>query len=89
MRWILEYAPGNQPGWVAPLAHAALSFIHKSGVTYPVAVDPMQTSTAYNVPGLPATFFLNARHTIVKRVFGPVTKAALSSGASLMAQRAG
>lgn len=70
-------------------AHAALSFIRKSGVTYPVAVDPMQTSTAYNVPGLPATFFLNARHTIVKRVFGPVTKAALSSGASLMAQRAG
>jgi thiol-disulfide isomerase/thioredoxin len=72
-------------------AHAALSFIHKSGVTYPVAVDPMpmKTATAYNLPGLPATFFLNARHTIVKRVFGPVTEAGLSSGASLMAQRAG
>jgi cytochrome c biogenesis protein CcmG, thiol:disulfide interchange protein DsbE len=72
-------------------AHAALSFVHRSGVTYPVAVDPMpmRTATAYNLPGLPATFFLNARHTIVKRVFGPVTEADLSSGAALMAQRAG
>ena len=71
-------------------AHAALSFIHNSGVTYPVAVDPMpmKTATAYNLPGLPATFFLNARHTIVKRVFGPVTEAGLRSGASLMTQRA-
>jgi cytochrome c biogenesis protein CcmG, thiol:disulfide interchange protein DsbE len=72
-------------------AHAALSFVHRSGVTYPVAVDPMpmRTATAYNLPGLPATFFLNARHTIVKRVFGPVTEAELSSGVTLMAQRAG
>ena len=71
-------------------AHAALSFVHKSGVTYPVAVDPPgKTATAYNLPGLPATFFLNSRHTIVKRVFGPVTKAELSSGAALMARRAG
>jgi len=72
-------------------AHAALAFIHKSGVTYPVAVDPrpMKTATAYNLPGLPATFFLNARHIIVKRVFGPVTEAELSRGASLMAQRSG
>jgi thiol-disulfide isomerase/thioredoxin len=72
-------------------ASAALSFIHKSGVTYPVAVDPlpMKTATAYSLPGLPATFFLNARHTIVKRVFGAVTQAELASGATLMAGRAG
>jgi cytochrome c biogenesis protein CcmG, thiol:disulfide interchange protein DsbE len=72
-------------------AHAALSFVHRSGVTYPVAVDPlpMKTATAYNLPGLPATFFLNARHTIVKRVFGAVTEAELTSGATLMTQRAG
>ena len=68
---------------------AALSFIHKSGVTYPVAVDPlpMKTATAYGLPGLPATFFLNAQHTIVKRVFGAVTQAELASGATLMTQR--
>jgi cytochrome c biogenesis protein CcmG, thiol:disulfide interchange protein DsbE len=70
-------------------ASAALSFIHKSGVSYPVAVDPlpMKTATAYRLPGLPATFFLNARHVIVKRVFGAVTQAELDSGASLMTQR--
>jgi thiol-disulfide isomerase/thioredoxin len=68
---------------------AALSFIHKSGVTYPVAVDPlpMKTATAYGLPGLPATFFLNARHRIVKRIFGAVTQAELTSGATLMTQR--
>ena len=68
---------------------AALSFIHKSGVSYPVAVDPlpMKTATAYRLPGLPATFFLNARHVIVKRVFGAVTRAELDSGATLMTQR--
>ena len=68
---------------------AALSFIHKNGVTYPVAVDPlpMKTATAYGLPGLPATFFLNAQHTIVKRVFGAVTQAELASGATLMTQR--
>jgi cytochrome c biogenesis protein CcmG/thiol:disulfide interchange protein DsbE len=70
-------------------ATAALSFVHKSGVTYPVAVDPlpMRTATAYGLPGLPATFFLNARHVIVKRIFGPVTQAELASGTTLMAQR--
>ena len=68
---------------------AALSFIHKSGVTYPVAVDPlpMKTATAYGLPGLPATIFLNAQHRIVKRVFGAVTHAELTSGATLMTKR--
>jgi thiol-disulfide isomerase/thioredoxin len=67
-------------------ASAALAFVHKSGVSYPVAVDspPMKAAVAYNLPGLPATFFLNARHRIVKRIFGPVTLAELTSGTSLM-----
>jgi cytochrome c biogenesis protein CcmG, thiol:disulfide interchange protein DsbE len=70
---------------------AALAFVHKSGVTYPIAVDPlpMKTALAYDLPGLPDTFFLNARHTIVKRVIGAVTEAELTSGATLMTQRAG
>ena len=69
----------------------AVAFVRKSGVTYPVAVDPMpmRTAVAYNLPGLPATFFLNARHLIVKRIYGPITQAELSSGASLMAGRTG
>ena len=71
-------------------AAAAAAFVRKSGVSYPVAVDPlpMKTATAYGLPGLPATFFLNARHHIVKRIFGAVTQAELASGASLMTQRA-
>jgi cytochrome c biogenesis protein CcmG/thiol:disulfide interchange protein DsbE len=70
-------------------ASAAMSFVHRSGVTYPLALDPlpMKTATAYGLPGLPATFFLNARHRIVKRVFGAVTQAELTSGATLMTQR--
>ena len=70
-------------------AAKAMAFVRKSGVTYPVAVDPMpmRAAIAYNLPGLPATFFLNARHVIVKRVFGPVTEAALASGTRLMTGR--
>jgi thiol-disulfide isomerase/thioredoxin len=72
-------------------AGAAMAFVHKSGVSYPVAVDSSSANAAiaYNLPGLPATFFLNARHRIVKRVFGPVTLAELTSGTSLMTGRRG
>ena len=70
---------------------AGLAFVRKSGVTYPVVTDPapMKAAIAYGLPGLPATFFLNARHLIVKRVYGPVTEAELASGARLMSGRAG
>ena len=70
-------------------AAKAMAFVRKSGVTYPVAVDPMpmKAAIAYNLPGLPATFFLNARHIIVKRVYGPVTEAELASGTRLMTGR--
>jgi len=68
-------------------AAKAMNFVHKSGVTYPVVTDPMPMTAAiaYNLPGLPATFFLNARHIIVKRVYGPVTQAELTTGTRLMA----
>jgi cytochrome c biogenesis protein CcmG, thiol:disulfide interchange protein DsbE len=69
---------------------AALAFVHKTGVTYPVATEPASGSTviAYDLPGLPATFFLDARHRIVKRVYGAVSKAELTSGAALINERA-
>jgi cytochrome c biogenesis protein CcmG/thiol:disulfide interchange protein DsbE len=72
-------------------ASKAMNFVHKSGVTYPVVADPMPMTAAiaYNLPGLPATFFLNARHLIVKRVYGPVTQAELTTGTRLMAGKAG
>ena len=72
-------------------AAKAVKFVHKSGVTYPVVADPapMTAAIAYNLPGLPATFFLNARHIIVKRVYGPVTQAELATGTRLMAGKSG
>jgi thiol-disulfide isomerase/thioredoxin len=75
---------------VSDQAAAALAFVHRSGVTYPVATEPASDSTviAYDLPGLPATFFLDAHHRIVKRVFGAVTEAELTSGTALINQRA-
>jgi len=69
---------------------AALAFVRRTGVTYPVATEPASGSTvvAYNLPGLPATFFLDARHLIVKRVYGAVSQAELTSGAALIDERA-
>ena len=37
--------------------------------------------------GLPQTFFLNARHRIVKHVIGAVTVAELKAGVALMDAR--
>jgi cytochrome c biogenesis protein CcmG/thiol:disulfide interchange protein DsbE len=68
---------------------AALKFTRKAGVRYPVVTDPspMHTTLAYGVSGLPQTMFLNARHQIVKRVFGAVTLADLRTGTALMTRR--
>jgi cytochrome c biogenesis protein CcmG/thiol:disulfide interchange protein DsbE len=75
---------------VSDQAPAALAFVSKNGVTYPVASEPASDTTviAYDLPGLPATFFLDARHRIVKKVYGPVTQAELTSGAALINQQA-
>jgi cytochrome c biogenesis protein CcmG, thiol:disulfide interchange protein DsbE len=65
------------------LSHA-LSFTRAKGVTYPVAWDPEVTAaSAYGVSALPQTFFLNARHRIVDRIFGAVTLAELNKGIAL------
>jgi cytochrome c biogenesis protein CcmG, thiol:disulfide interchange protein DsbE len=62
----------------------ATSFTHKEGVGYPVGFDPEVTAaSAYGVAGLPQTFFLDARHRIVDRVFGAVTQADLNHGIAL------
>jgi cytochrome c biogenesis protein CcmG/thiol:disulfide interchange protein DsbE len=63
----------------------ALKFAHAKGVSYPIGFDPKVTvALAYNVDGLPQTFFLNAKHRIVDHVLGAVTKAELAKGVSLM-----
>jgi hypothetical protein len=40
-------------------------------------------ASAYGVDALPQTFFLNAKHRIVDRIFGAVTLADLSHGIAL------
>jgi thiol-disulfide isomerase/thioredoxin len=64
----------------------ALRFVHSAGVRYPVGVDPLPAATtiSYGVLALPQTFFLNARHRIVKRIFGAVTMKELTEGVILM-----
>ena len=65
-------------------AGSALSFTRSHGVTYPVGFDPQViAASAYGVDALPQTFFLNASHHIVDRVFGPLTAADLSKGIAL------
>jgi cytochrome c biogenesis protein CcmG/thiol:disulfide interchange protein DsbE len=63
---------------------SAMSFTRSQGVGYPVGFDPAAVAaTAYGVTALPQTFFLDARHHIVDRIFGAVTLADLSKGIAL------
>lgn len=63
---------------------SAMSFTRKEGVAYPVGFDPeVVAASAYGVAGLPQTFFLDARHRIVDRVFGAVTQADINRGIAL------
>jgi cytochrome c biogenesis protein CcmG, thiol:disulfide interchange protein DsbE len=62
----------------------ATTFTRKQGVSYPVGWDPAGTAaTSYGVNALPQTFFLNAKHQVVDRVFGAVTLADLRKGIAL------
>jgi cytochrome c biogenesis protein CcmG, thiol:disulfide interchange protein DsbE len=62
----------------------ASAFTQKKGVSYPVGFDPAGTAaTAYGVNALPQTFFLNAKHQVVDRIFGAVTLADLNQGIAL------
>jgi len=66
---------------------SALKFAHAKGVSYPIGVDPgpaLVTASAYGVVALPQTFFLNAQHRIVDRIYGAVTQADLAAGVRLM-----
>jgi cytochrome c biogenesis protein CcmG, thiol:disulfide interchange protein DsbE len=63
---------------------SALSFTRAHDVSYPVGFDPEAiAASAYGVDALPQTFFLNASHRIVDRVFGALTPADISKGIAL------
>jgi cytochrome c biogenesis protein CcmG/thiol:disulfide interchange protein DsbE len=68
----------------------AMSFTRADGVSYPVGFDPqLIAASAYGVSGLPQTFFLDARHRIVDRVFGAVTLTSLRKGIALVTAASG
>jgi cytochrome c biogenesis protein CcmG/thiol:disulfide interchange protein DsbE len=65
----------------------ARTFVTASGVGYPVGFETTPAiANAYGVSGIgiPETFFLDARHRIVKRVLGGVTTKELAAGVALM-----
>jgi cytochrome c biogenesis protein CcmG, thiol:disulfide interchange protein DsbE len=68
-------------------ASAARSFLETYGVAYPVGFETTPSvADAYGVSGIgiPETFFLDARHLIVKRIVGGVTMKELTTGVALM-----
>ncbi|MBV9794157.1 MAG: redoxin domain-containing protein [Actinobacteria bacterium] len=68
-------------------ATAARQFLARQRVPYPVGFEAQPAvADAYGVSatGIPETFFLNARHDIVKRVIGDVTHRELVQDAALM-----
>jgi cytochrome c biogenesis protein CcmG, thiol:disulfide interchange protein DsbE len=70
---------------------AALRFVAKAGVSYPVGFDrfPSPVTTSYGVYALPQTFFLDAQHRIVAKVMGAVTQKELSTDVALMNRERG
>jgi cytochrome c biogenesis protein CcmG/thiol:disulfide interchange protein DsbE len=68
-------------------ATAARRFLAANGVAYPVGFETTPAlANAYGVSeiGIPETFFLDARHRIVKHVIGGVTMKTLTAGVALM-----
>jgi cytochrome c biogenesis protein CcmG/thiol:disulfide interchange protein DsbE len=62
----------------------ALKFVLAQHVAYPVAVDafPSKAAADYGVSELPQTFFLNARHQLVRHIAGAVTARELAAWAA-------
>jgi len=64
---------------------AALNLVRNSLVTYPVATDPaLVVAAKYNVPGIPSTYFLNARHQVVLADYGWLSWKKLRAGVTVM-----
>lgn len=69
-------------------ASSAEKFTRSAAVAYPIGTDPAGlNATRWGVVAIPQTFFLNADHLVVKRVFGAVTQADLNSGLARMRSR--
>lgn len=62
---------------------AALALLRTAQVGYPVGADPhLVVAKRYHVPGVPATYFLDARHQIVRTYLGWLSWKKLRTGAA-------
>ena len=72
----------TEPPFV-PLRHTGWAS-HRTPLWVFAAIIALAAANAYGVVALPQTFFLDARHRIVDRVYGAVTQADLAKGVRLM-----
>ena len=63
----------------------ARAFADELGATWPMVVDADgRIGEAYGIPGLPATFLIDAEGRIVDRILGEVTEATLDERAKAL-----
>ncbi len=62
----------------------ALAFAEETGADWPSVIDDGPIGSAYGVPGLPATFFIDAEGRVVGRILGEATEATLQQGAQAL-----
>jgi cytochrome c biogenesis protein CcmG/thiol:disulfide interchange protein DsbE len=66
-------------------ADAARQLLRKMRVTYPVAADgSLAVASRFHVPGVPAAYFLDARHKIVETQLGGLNWAKIKQGVTAM-----
>jgi len=63
----------------------ALAFAEETGADWPSVIDDGPIGSAFGVPGLPATFFIDAEGQVVGRILGEATEATLEQGAQALA----
>lgn len=59
----------------------ARAFADETGADWPSVIDDGPIGSAWGVPGLPATFFIDAQGEVVGRILGEATEATLEQGA--------
>ncbi|MGA0123111.1 MAG: TlpA family protein disulfide reductase [Gaiellales bacterium] len=59
----------------------ARAFADQTGADWPSVIDDGPIGSAWGVPGLPATFFIDADGQVVGRILGEATEATLEQGA--------
>ncbi len=57
----------------------AKAFARQTGATWPSVIDDGAIGKAYQVPGLPATYLIDAQGQIVGRILGETTEAVLTA----------